>query len=76
MVHFGQKRNPICIPFIDKWYSGLIYFIYFATQIVQREKEKKNYRIKVARKALNKILRAYDIRLPKLQLMMATHAQL
>ena len=44
MDHSGQKRNPFCIPFIDKWYPGFIYFIYFiyfATQIVQRKKERK-----------------------------------
>ena len=42
MVHSGQKRNPFCIPFIDKWYLGFVYFIYFATQIVQRKKDKKS----------------------------------
>ena len=68
MVHFGQKRNPFCTPFIDKRYPGFIYLIYFATQNVQRKKERK--------KASNKNLRAYNIRLPQLQLTMATHAQL
>ena len=79
MDHSGQKRNPFCIPFIDKWYPGFIYFIYFiyfAMQIVQRKKERKNYKTKMVRRALNKNLWAFNIRLPQLQLMMATHAQL
>ena len=79
MDHSGQKTNPFCIPFIDKWYPGFIYFIYFiyfATQIVQRKKERKNYKTKMVRRALNKNLWAFNIRLPQLQLMMATHAQL
>ena len=75
MVHFGQKRNPFCVPFIYKWYPGFIYLFYH-TKCTKKERKKKSYRTKVARKALNKNLQAYNLRLPQLQLMMATHAQL
>ena len=34
------------------------------------------YKERKKKKALNRSLRAYNIRLPQLQLMMATHAQL
>ena len=54
-----------------------IYFIYFAKQNVHRKKGKKiHYRTKWARKPLiETTLKAYNIWLPQLQLMMATHAE-
>ena len=51
-----------------------IYFIYFATQNVQRKKGKKNtLKNKSGQGALNRNHRAYTIRLLQLQPMMATH---
>ena len=53
-----------------------IYFIYFATQNVQRKKGKKNtLKNKSGQEALNRNHRAYTVRLLQLQPMMATHAE-
>ena len=75
IYHFGQQRYPCHIPYIDKWYPLFVLFIYFSTQYKER-KFKKHTSKQSGEEALNRNHRAYNIRLPQLQLMMATHAQL
>ena len=65
IYHFGQQRYPFCIPYIDKWYPLFVL-----------ESLKNTLQNRSGEEALNRNHRAYNIRLPQLQLMMATHAQL
>ena len=70
-----RKGTPFCIPLIDKCYPLFILYIYFATQNVHREK-KNTLQNESGEESLNRNHRAYNLRLPQLQLIMATHAQL
>ena len=52
------------------------YFIYFATQNVQKKRNEKNaLKNKSGQEALNRNHTAYTVRLLQLQPMMATHAE-
>ena len=50
----AKKSYPFRIPFFDKWYPLFMLFLYFATQNVQRKREKIkiHYRTKLVRKPL------------------------
>ena len=80
IYHFGQQRYPFHIPYIDKWYPLLVLFIYLFkfchTKYTKKESLKNTLQNKSGEESLNRNHRAYNLRLPQLQLMMATHAQL
>ena len=77
IYHFGQKRyTPFVYLLLISGTLYLFYFIHFATTNVQRKEEKNALQNRSGVEALNRNHRAYNIRLPQSQLMMATHAQL
>ena len=71
-----RKDTPFVYLLLISGTLYLFYFIHFATTNVQRKEEKNALQNRSGVEALNRNHRAYNIRLPQSQLMMATHAQL
>ena len=71
-----RKGTPFVYLLLISGTLYLFHFIHFATQNVQRKEEKNTHQNRRGEEALNRNHRAYNIRVPQSQLVMATHTQL
>ena len=67
-IPFWTRKVPLSYTFFDKWYPH--------TKCTKKKRKNENtLQNKIGKEAFNRNHKAYKIRLPQLQLMMATHAE-